>query len=943
MINKSLRYILLSALALITVACQQELVPIEREEQECGGDKVTVNFSVACNFKEYDSWGENSVDTKSFGEMTTAKRNGLKLRVYVFDQYGFFLEKADAQIPSPQPTTIDPNNTVVKDDETVFSVELTQTKNERRLHFVAVDASDFDTAVSQAYSYGSEGTFMRGLTVSGGVDAYWARETVSQIVEGTHFYRVPLLRNFAKFTVVPGTNLQQFELKSFALVNVPSVGAVAPFNTATGGFASFYSLSGPINELTTTYTMLPYHNLHDTQQFYGYRPMNVSWTSTPPAANATGDGGLTFTAVGAAANPNPVYMYESPNAEGSEKGRTFIIIKGRFTGTGATGADTYYKVDIMFRDKNGYDENMQTGVSTYYDILRNFHFQISIDGVSFKGYETAAEAASKPATNNISASILAEGVNNVSDGNGKRRLFVNDTYLMYNSEGAKDDLHSKAITVDGAPQNQNLRIRVMSDPDGIIAASPAPAINSGTTVDDGFCPVTYTLTGLDPSKPKVAVIRLYISELEGSETLFRDVTIVLRKKYDMIVDCTDVVPATANSIVTANLLIPEGINKAMFPLTFTLEPEKKTIYPNTSLNQLPVNVDKSIIPGQEAENSFQYLKDLDYNTYSTAAQKVVNGELYRVIPCHFKTNTAASETTIYVQNGYFNTATGSFENGTAVFQDGDQATVDIYPSDYYGAGNSYHYVEFKTVRRTGSVDVTLTEESETPTTIRVALNANTYFVSTTGGVSTYRVPFLTKTFKGSNYSATVAYVPDTNLDYAQSISGTAVQERWYLFIPVGAFQTNLGTGNYGTEDRFRGGIIYGPVETTDPANIGRVGFVVSGTTETEGREKPEPYGYQGFEFDTAEGYHVGIYRSINSGYFTSLERDYKLRFYHSSKGINNAPEDGNHTWRDDWYAELTIGQLVDAHAIDFQAGYRSENNASPANGLFKMQLNFRAP
>jgi len=944
--------------ALLMASCQEELSPVEQISPEAGdGHKVKVTFSVAGKFKEYDGWGQEQVDTKSFGEMTDSKRDGLKLCVYVFDQYGFYLERDMAVVANPQPSNIDPNNMPVADDETVFSVEITQSLNKRRLHFVAVDGSSYDSLVSQAYSYGSEGTFMKGITVANNVDAYWAREEVDEIVEGTHFYRVPLLRNFAKFTVVSGSTLTSaFTLESFALVNVPEKGCVAAYNTTNGGFVNFYNRTGTIVDHTSTFTMVNYHNLHDLQGYRGYQPLNVTWTNAAPAANSSGDGTLTFTPVGSSADPTPLYMYESPNSEGVSKGKTYIIVKGTFVDTtvnpNVTYTNRYYKVDIMFRDTEGYDPEMASGVSTYYDILRNFSYQISIDGVSFKGYASAGEAASKPATNNISASILAEGVNNVSDGNGKRRLFVNDTYLMYNSDGAKNDLHAKAIKVNGNLQNGNLRFRIMSDPDGIIASSPAPVIDSLTTLADDYCPVKYTLSGLNPSQPKTAVIRLYISELEGSETLFRDVTIVLRSKYDLIVDCTDVVPSTTNSEVTANLLIPDGINENMFPLSFTLEPEKKSIYPNTSANQLPVNVGKSIVPSLNGENSFQYIKTLEHSEYSAAAIKVVNGNRYRVIPCEFKTNTTASETTIYVHNDYFVDANGSFENGNPVFQDGDLATVTIKASDYYGAGNSYHYVEFKTVRQTGSVTVSLQEENETPTSVTCNLNQATYRVGTTGGVTTYRVPFLTKTFKGSHYSATVTYVADANLDFAQQISGTATQNRWYLFIPEGSFQTNLGTGNYGVSDRFKSGIIYGDVATTDPANTGRVGFNVNGTTEVQGREKPEFDGYQGFEFayadaasakmgSTTTGYHIGIYRAINSGYFTELQESYKLRFYHATSGINNAPEDGQHTWRDDWYAEVTIGDLTARHAVDFQ---REQNNqAHDANGLDQWTLTFHAP
>ena len=256
--KKILNYIFLSVLAILSMACVQELELTEPEQYGADGEKVKVTFTVAGNFKERDGWGENPVGTKTFDEMSTAKRNGLKLCIYVFDQYGFFLEKDVATISDPQPTTIsqgDDTNIPVADDETVFDVELTQSLNPRRLHFVAVDAgeSTYDSVVSQAYSYGSEGTFMKGVTVSNEVDAYWAREEVDDITQGTHFYRVPLLRNFSKFTVVAGNTLQNFTLKEFTLVNVPNKGCVAPFNTTNGGFASFYTRSGSIDDPSSTF------------------------------------------------------------------------------------------------------------------------------------------------------------------------------------------------------------------------------------------------------------------------------------------------------------------------------------------------------------------------------------------------------------------------------------------------------------------------------------------------------------------------------------------------------------------------------------------------------------------------------------------------------------------------------------------------------------------
>ncbi len=377
----------------------------------------------------------------------------------------------------------------------------------------------------------------------------------------------------------------------------------------------------------------------------------------------------------------------------------------------------------------------------------------------------------------------------------------------------------------------------------------------------------------------------------------------------------------------------------MFPLDFTLEPLSKTVYPNSNQNQLPVNVGKSILPGQGNENSFQFIKTLDYNTYSGATVKTVNGNRYRVIPCYFKTNTSVSATDIYAHNQYFELAHDSFLNGDPVFEDGDLAKVTIYPSDYYGAGNSYNYVVFKTVRATGTVNITLTEAGVATTMSNFDLASNTYRSGPDGeGVYTYKVPFLTKTFKGSNYSATVEYPNDGS--FGQTIQGSATMERRYLFLPEGSFVlTNLGASPYGSSERFKTGIIYGPIATTDPSNTGRIGFVRNGTTEIEGRVSPEFADY-GEGFVHSGGYHIGIFRST---VFSSLEESMKFRIYHPTSGTNNAPEDGSHTWRDDWYVEVSIGEICSRHALDFQADHASPAQAHPSNGLDKWEITLHAP
>ena len=932
---KSLKYILLSGLMLLAASCVKENLRDTSLLDDVSGDKVKLTFSVDYAAREYDGWGDDATATKAFSEMDATKRNRLKIRVYVFDQYGLFTEYADAEIVDPQPATIPPDDASVASDETVFSVELSRSKNARRLHFVGVDDASY--SVSQEYSYGSEGTFMRGLTVTGNVDAYWARYILEQgIDDDTHFRRIPLLRNFSKITL--DCTATDFTPNGFTIVNVPDKGCVAPYNTSSGGFATFFTTSesgGIISSTPTTYK-----DLLNNQHFKGYRPLGAGWDKTTPTSG-TGDCGLSFNTVtesGGVYSSLPFYMYESPNADGAEKGYTYMIVRGTYTGV---SGNRYYKIDITYKETEGYNFDEEeiangAGVATFYNILRNFNYVIRINGVTFKGYDSAYEAAIKPAANNISASVLAEGVNNVSDGNNKRRLFVNQIYAMYNEGGAKQNLKTKAYTVEGAIQNVN--IMPLQKDEGIFATGGEPYIDYTVPADaEGYNPIKFTLAAPTAS-PKTAVIRLYIKEQASYETLFRDITIVSRQYYSLRVDCTDVVPSSSGSSVNAQLLVPDGISKNLFPLRFMMEPEKKTIYPDASENQLPVNVGKSILPGHAEDNSFQYIRTITYDEYTNAPSKAVAGTNYKLLDVWFKTNTADSKTTIYAYNEYFNLANDTFKNGDPVFEDGDLAVARVIASDYYGAGNSYNYVVFKTRRATGTVNITLNEEGQSTTKSGYNLASATDRTGPENGVYTYKVPFFTKTFKGSTYTAVVEYPDDGS--FSQTINGSGTQVRRYLFLPAGSFAPTNLTSEFGTTERFKSGIIYDPSHfaTVDPANCGKIAFNANGTYEIEGRvADPE---YEGYKFGDAAGYHIGCFR--HTAYYTSLEESWNLRFYHSTSLIHNAPEDGAHTWRDDWYATKTVGEITAAHAKDFQVG-ASDNNSAPNDGLFKMPLTFVAP
>lgn len=885
-------------LAILTFAsCSEEALITDGGRDD--SDKVTLTFSLGVP-------ESGSVTTRSFGEIDDAKRLRLAVHLFVFDNNGFFVESATAV------NKVNPDSA-----QTNFEVTLTKSSSQRRIHFVAVDTvaagsgKTFSDVVTMKYSYGSETTMINGMSVTDHNGAYWQRVVLDDgISETTKFTRVPLIRNFNHFTAELGSELQKndhFTLTGLALLHRPTKGSVAPYNTLTGEFQIFNDGD----------SMKTYHKIAADGQYQGYSPNDNGWEETDST-------NVTFV------NPaTGIYMYGTRNATGAGiQGRTYAIIKGIYKANGTTYNDRYYKIDIIYKNADG--------TASFYNILRNFHFRIIIQSVTFEGYASAAEAARAPATNNISASVQAQTVNNISDGSA-RRLFVNNLYFMFNKDGVSNgDILCKFFgytnpeATETGWRNSNINVSVLPGSDDIFTEGGQPTIDGGTMDDNNWSKVSFTLK--DPTTiPQTATLRFAVQGVERFETLYRDVTVVLRKPYQMLVDCQDIVPNNTDEGMFVNLLVPDGINTMLFPLTFYVEGAQKTLYPDVSQNQLPVHVGSSIVSGSSS-NSFQYEKTLTSAIYDAATTKVVGNDTYRVIPLYFKTNVAASATTVYVANPYFTTASCSFQNGTPMFPQTDDMEVTVIPSDYFGAGNSYHYVKFLTVTNTGQVKLTLKEGDTTWTDyINLATTTDTHALQHTSvnngdGTYTHTVRIPTQTFSGSSYEVTVE---PYNAGYTQSFGTTATLNRGYIYIPIGSFETNIGSDGYLSSERFR--------SYTGGVNTGRIGFTSLGTTEYDTNYPRSERTDGGFTWSGSEGYHISTANITGNG--GTVTEATQIRFFDPSSH-NHTTYDGE-TYVTGWEASVNVGDLTNRHAVDVAAG--ATETTGTAAGLYKWQLTFAAP
>ena len=757
---KRLFYILFAALFM--VACTDEISVPETEGGEYDG-KVTLTFGVSAP-------EAGVAQTRTLGEMTDDLQQSLSLWLMVYDEQGIFVQAAQAT----------PGGNVAHGDhtDTQFTVTLNATSAKRVIHFIAFDEAVgsnniASTISSLANQFGTETSMVaQQLFTSDGQAAYWHRLEVNGIKGATDadgnsqtpttFECVPLVRNFAKISVSNG-DTSNFTLEGFTVVNVPTRGSVAPY-----GSGSFVSFTNNNKE------QLPYSTLQANYQ--GTSPAGVTFTNTASEATVTSSA--------------PYYLYETPNASGNGiQGRTFLIVKGRF----GSNTSTYYKVDLVYQDA--------TDNVVFYNILRNIEYRVNIKEVLANGYSTLAEAASHAASNNLSASTATSSLTELYEGN--QRINVSDTYYCFTSSGLQQVLKYKyEYTIDGGTSWITANHLVEFTNSNGLLFSAGPTLES-TDDSDGYRTISMTLNN-PTTEAMTSTIHIYASASKISdagltstiagELLSRNITVVLRNQYALLVDCPEYVPKSEGTAFTVNLLIAQGINDALFPLTFYIEPEEKTIYPDASSGvELPVHVGTNIT-NDSGQSSFQYTRIVTKDEYATLGTKTVGGVTYKVVPCYFKTSEDSSATSVYAANSVdlFKTTSGDFTNIPTAFSYDTSLTVINGTTTYLGTSYENSTLYGRNYPMPLTFNVTPEAVSAGTTfTITVTEGDNTFtdtYTPTSAGENVY--VYYTQTMSASSISATITatYSPERG---EESKTATLALNRQYFVIKANSFTTNI--------------------------------------------------------------------------------------------------------------------------------------------------------
>ena len=654
MIKRLTTYIAVAA-SLVLGACSEET--LRPDVPDAGGEEgVRVSITIP---------DMPRLATRAFGDTPAAD---LKLTVFEFekgsDPTNTFLTKIY------QAETLTQTN--VANGATVdFRInDLLMTESPRVLHFV-VAPQHLDA------KYASEAVVFSNLSVRDNSQAYWGRvefpngygtvdknmkpqltDEAKQKLTG-----VNVLRNFAKVSVeVAATATANFQLTGFELVNVPTSGTVAPYNSGRQEFPQMFDDAG---------TMLGYlavaGNGSGQQGYSGIMPANCGFRNLEENFSPVADGGRP------AWSTRDAYLYEHPF---ESTRRTYVILQGNYRPTTTDAWQTcYYKIDLVRL-------NEESGMTEYYDILRNYDFHINVTGVSAPGASTASEAISGVSYNNISADVDARDMLQISD--GANIVEVSKTNIIFTNTTPVEFLYRYSPVGGFSSETTNAKLHTNGLNAGdVIASVTAPEVYTDA---DGVVWVKRVITPKPIPEAGTREQSFYVVDADG---LGREIRLVAHVPYDY--SDIEVYPGSENGRPTSAagqgtvsplsgqpftvyFNLPAGMPEAMFPLTFILESNRQNME-NNPIGTLVVTSGQTGFPTTEVYEvpRIKYRKTVSYAEYlyktdannnlitDGAGNYVENTD--HTVRCRFRTINSLAElpgaptqtvTYLLISNDYFN-------------------------------------------------------------------------------------------------------------------------------------------------------------------------------------------------------------------------------------------------------------------------------------------------
>ena len=595
---KMKRFLHILLVAILAVACTQEL--IEPQDEPVNDGKVTIGFNI--------SLPEPDVATKAMADQPGGQLKTLHLAI--FDEVGYLLEYVQAT-----PTLAQTDGTRYG-----YTATISLSNTTRIIHFIGNGPAQL--------RFGDEAKVMASVKSTGNEDLYWYRKEIPSITGGgtpfgptdetrKQFRDIPLIRNFVK--VVLKDNADKFALKSYAVVNTLNSGMLAAYNSRTADFVEYFE---------------------GAQQKHYSDLIAEGYDGNIPV-------GATFTTVGdtwskAVNHDQPYFVYER---EKPVDNPSYIIAYGTYA-----GKDQYYKINL--RDNNG----------NYFPLLRNFEYTITLTEVERGGYDSPEKAAASTGSGDISSAIETSPLVYISDGIASLEVGYTEKVLttddpVYWPYEFYEDIAKKKL---GSSSAMYLIVNNDSGATGdAIALINRKAVTKGNRIAISANPDSILVTPTVPaSTPKTQTMSLYAEYTPTDKTvpviLQRTVKYIVMTKRTMQVECIpSEVPEKRGSEFDLAITIPGGLPMSMFPLRMLIEADKLSITPNN--DHMPVETGLSLIDGKKTQSAFHFIKTLDWSDYDPLQPSTK-------LLCHFKTNKDISETAIHVFNEYFNPAQTYLDN-----------------------------------------------------------------------------------------------------------------------------------------------------------------------------------------------------------------------------------------------------------------------------------------
>ena len=426
------------------------------------------------------------------------------------------------------------------------------------------------------------------------------------------FKNLTLIRNFAEVRLQSTVSEELLHDITWTLVNVPTYGSVAPM--ADGTFVDDYK--------DYVYDTSTGKMVNDSKVYEGYLFDEDPMDFTIP------DGSEIATAV-----TDPCFVYERTHP-GSDKA-TCILMKAKFSGDSYY---TYYRLDLT-------DEN----VGGYFPLYRNYGYKVKINKVGNRGATTPTEAMNRDSGGNVSLSTEAQKLTDISDGTS--RLFVEYVEKNFTSGGKKTFWVQYVPDVTtGTVDNSKITVSIKTQ--GTALVEGATLTKTAESSDTGYYFYEFELNDQSETSDLVSVVQVKADNGESGDnksTLYRDITLRVMKKMDMVLALRPKKVETGTGKITIlDIGLTAGLPESMFPLEIKIEDVNHTLY-STGLDGngneiiVPVKTDVSLVDGET--NSFYYIRTVNKSEY----------DANNTISTQFKTNKDASATTIYVANEYFKT------------------------------------------------------------------------------------------------------------------------------------------------------------------------------------------------------------------------------------------------------------------------------------------------